>query len=374
MIKLNKPILGILELLAVSKVFRSGWVAGQGPQTLEFERKLADFAGVQYSLAVSNATAGLYVALVALGVKQGDEVIVADFTYPATGHAVLFTGAKPVFADVSLATGNLDPALVEPLITSRTRGVIVVDVAGRCADYEVLREITQRNNIFLLEDAACSVGATKRGVSAGKLADIAVFSFHGRKGITCGEGGAIVTDSKELYESAARMISFGISSALTREKSKKIQIPNFESFGFNFKLSDISCAIMTQQLKRLPRLLKGREKVAQYYYKYLGDNPNIVLPMHEANSQHAWQTFAIRVTSRETRNDLIAFLRTSGIQSNIGTFSSFLQPIYSSSNVCPNSRQLFETQIALPMHTKLRKRHIRRISTTIETFFELHSK
>jgi perosamine synthetase len=368
-IRLNKPVMGLPELLAISKVFRGGWVAGQGPQTMKFEENLAELVGVRYSIAVSNATAGLYIALVALGVKPGDEVIVADYTYPATGHAVLFAGATPIFADVSLDTGNLNPESIEPLITRKTKGVIAVDVGGRCADYEMLNTITKRNNLFLLQDAACSVGATRNGVPSGKNAEISVFSFHGRKGITCGEGGAIVTDSEALHKVATGLVSFGISSALTREKDVKIQIPRFESLGFNFKLSDISCAILNQQLKRLPILLSKREKIAGYYHHFLKDNPMLILPPLEKTSRHSWQTFAIRVDSKSTRDDLISFLRSSGIQSNIGTFASHLQPVYKSLTQCPNSRQLFETQIALPIHPKLKKRHIRQVSKQIEAFF-----
>jgi dTDP-4-amino-4,6-dideoxygalactose transaminase len=368
-VRLSNPALGIGELLSVAKVFQSGWVAGQGPQTLLFEKNLAKKLGSKYALAVSNATAGIYVALKALGVVAGDEIIVADYTYPATGHAVLFAGAVPVFVDVILETGNIDPNAIAALITNKTKGIIAVDVAGKCADYESLSRIAKENGIFLLQDAACSIGATRNGLFAGSLADVTVFSFHGRKGITCGEGGAIVTDSDTVFRSASSLISFGVTPAFQREKDDKINIPLFAEFGFNFKLSDISSGILNHQLTRLNKFISVRERNVKYYTELLKNLQEVSLPHYDEDSRHTWQTFAIRVETKEIRNELVGFLRSRGIQSNIGTFASHIQPVYKSKNRCPNSLLLFDTQIALPMHTKLSRSDIRLVSRTIKEFF-----
>src|SRR6266567_7827638 len=193
-IALGQPTVGDEELAAVAEVFRSGWLAGQGPACRTFEAEFAAAVGVEHALAVNNCTAALHLALLLHDVGPGDEVIVADYTFPATGHAVLYTGATPVFADVLPDTWTVDPAAVAAAIGPRTVGIIGVDAAGLPADYAPLRELADRHGLFLVEDAACSAGATYQGGNAGTLAEIACFSFHGRKGITAGEGGALVTN------------------------------------------------------------------------------------------------------------------------------------------------------------------------------------
>ena len=369
LIKLSFPDLGLHELVALRRVFASGWIAGQGPETERFEKDLAEKIGVRYVLAVSNATAGLFVALKALGVQTGDEVIVADYTYPATGHAVLFTGAKPIFGDVDLATGNLKPESIERLITERTKGIIAVDVAGQTADYNAINEVAKRHKLFVLQDAACSIGAKQNGGYAGSQGDMAVFSFHGRKGISCGEGGAIATNDLHLYQAASKLVSFGITPAFKREKSDSLQIPVFSEFGFNFKLSDISCAIMNQQLKKLDRFVLRKQNVANTYARLLKDNTQIILPITEKFNVHSWQSYLIRVKDQETRDALINHLKNNAIQSNIGTFASHVQPLYGDTNECPNSKILFTTQIALPMHTRITRREIVKVTDKINEFF-----
>ena len=369
LIKLSFPDLGLHELVALRRVFASGWIAGQGPETERFEKDLAEKIGVRYVLAVSNATAGLFVALKALGVQTGDEVIVADYTYPATGHAVLFTGAKPIFGDVDLATGNLKSESIERLITERTKGIIAVDVAGQTADYKAINEVAKRHKLFVLQDAACSIGAKQNGGYAGSQGDMAVFSFHGRKGISCGEGGAIATNDLHLYQAASRLVSFGITPAFKREKSDSLQIPVFSEFGFNFKLSDISCAIMNQQLKKLDRFVLQKQNIADTYARLLKDNTQIILPITEKFNVHSWQSYLIRVKDQETRNALINHLKNNAIQSNIGTFASHLQPLYGATNECPNSKILFTTQIALPMHTRITRKELVKVTDEINEFF-----
>jgi perosamine synthetase len=369
LIKLSFPDLGLHELVALKRVFASGWIAGQGPETERFEKDLSEKIGVRYVVAVSNATAGLFVALKALGVQAGDEVIVADYTYPATGHAVLFTGAKPIFADVDLATGNLKPESIERLITDRTKGIIPVDVAGQPADYIAINEVARRHKLFVLQDAACSIGAKQNGDYAGSQGDMAVFSFHGRKGISCGEGGAIATNDLHLYQAASKLVSFGITPAFKREKSNSLQIPVFTEFGFNFKLSDISCAIMNQQLKKLDRFILQKQRIADTYARFLESNAQIILPITEKSNLHSWQSYLIRVKDQATRDALINHLKSNGIQSNIGTFASHVQPLYGVTNECPNSKTLFTTQIALPMHTKIKRREIVKVTNSINEFF-----
>ena len=195
-IALGQPTVGDEELEAIAEVFSSGWLAGNGPMSRRLEVAFAEITASAHALAVGNCTEALHLALIGLGVERGDAVIVADYTFPATGHAVMYEGAEPVFADVRSDIWTVDPAAVEAAITERTVGIMAVDVFGQCADYDELRAIADRHGLWLLEDAAAATGARYRGRPAGSLADVACFSFHGRKGVTSGEGGALTTSRR----------------------------------------------------------------------------------------------------------------------------------------------------------------------------------
>jgi perosamine synthetase len=350
---LGRPDLGDEELAAVSDVFRSGWLAGAGPSCRGFETEFAASAGVAHALATSNCGSALHLGLLALGVAGGDEVIVADYTFPATGHSVVWTGAKPVFADVRGDTGTVDPQSVAARITSRTVGIIAVDVAGLPADYEQLRMVASRHGLWLMEDAACAAGATYQGQPAGSLADLAAFSFHGRKGITAGEGGALVSADETLIERARTLHTYGIGPALSREGVNELVVPAFEQAGYNYRMSDIAAAIMRVQLRRLPQFLAARDRVAQRYAAGLGDLDVLQLPVVPDDRTHPWQAYLVTVADQIDRDAVVLQLRNHGIGSTFGTYASHLQPVYGQTDPCPVSARLFAQQLALPMHTLL---------------------
>lgn len=292
-IPLGSPTFGEEELEAVRAVLASGWVAGQGPNCVEFERQFAATCGTSHALATSNCTTALHLALLALEVRPGDEVIVADYTFPATGHAVMHAQARPTFADVRPDIWTIDVAAAEAAITSRTVGIIAVDAFGQCADYDELVAVARRYGIFLMEDAAAATGATYKSRPAGSLADIGCFSFHGRKGITCGEGGALTTDSAGVIAFVRKLHAFGIESALVRQGQNDLPVPVFDVLGYNYKLSDIAAAILLVQLDRLPDLLARRHAIAAHYEALLGDfelaNCPVVLP----DRTHCWQAYVL---------------------------------------------------------------------------------
>jgi dTDP-4-amino-4,6-dideoxygalactose transaminase len=346
-------------------VFSSGWIAGQGPRCSEFESKFAALCGTTHALATSNCTTALHLALLALGVQPGDEVIVADYTFPATGHSVMYTGATPVFADVRPDIWTIDPAAVEAAITPATVGVIAVDGFGQCADYDELRAITDRHGIFLVEDAATSAGATYRGRPSGGLADVACFSFHARKGITSGEGGALVTDDPAVHAVSKKRLAFGIESALDRAGEDDLPVPTFDLLGYNYKLSDIAAAILTVQLDRLPDLLKARRYVAERYAELLADLPGVTLPVVADDRDHTWQAYVVTLDPGLSRGAVARFLRERGVQANFGTYASHLQPVYGTRSPCPVSAQLFRSHLAIPMHANLSDAHIERVATTL---------
>ncbi|MBQ0901425.1 DegT/DnrJ/EryC1/StrS aminotransferase family protein [Micromonospora sp. U21] len=364
-IALGQPTVGEAELAAIAEVFASGWLAGSGPTCRRFEERFAVVAGTRHALATSNCGSALHLALLTLGVKPGDEVIVGDYTFPATGHSVMWTGATPVFADVRPDTWTVDPAAVEAAITPRTVGIIAVDVFGQPADYDELRAIADKHGLFLVEDAACSAGATYKGRPAGSLADIATFSFHGRKGITAGEGGAYVTDREDLAAHARKLHTYGVEGALTRAELSHLPIPTFTELGYNYRLSDISAAIMLAQLDRLPDLLAAKRRTAARYGELLKDHELITTPYEAPDREHPWQSYVVTLDSSVDRGAVALALRERGVQCTFGTYASHAQPLYGQTTPCPVSADLFVRHLAIPMHANLTDDQVETVAATL---------
>lgn len=366
-VALGQPTVGQEELEAIAAVFESGWLAGNGPTSRRFEADFAQIAGTEHALAVSNCTAALHLAFLGLKLGPGDEVIVADYTFPATGHAVMFTGATPVFADVRPDIWTVDPAAVEAAITPRTVGIVGVDVFGQPADYDELRAIADKNGLWLVEDAAAAAGSTYRGRPAGSLADAGCFSFHGRKGITAGEGGALTTVRPEIDAIARKVHAFGIESALSRSNSTDLPVPQFDELGYNYKMSDIAAAMMIVQLRRLPELIKTRNAIADGYSDRLGDLEQIQLPVTADDRTHVWQSYVLTLDASVNRGEVAKQLREAGVQCNFGTYASHVQPLYGTSTVCPISADIFERHLAIPMHANLTSDELDRVSAALHT-------
>ena len=364
-IALGQPTFGEPEIRAIEEVFRSGWVAGQGPTGTRFGEAFARSAGTRYALPVNNCTAALHLAVSALGLKPGDEVVVADYTFPATGHSVVYGGGKPVFADVLPDTWTVDPQAVEAAITERTVGIMAVDTLGQLADYAELEAIAAKRGLWLVEDAACSSGATYQGRPAGSFGDAACFSFHGRKGITAGEGGALTTDREDIATKARKTHNFGIESALSRAGTTGLPVPEFDEIGYNYKLSDVSAAIMLAQLDRLPELVKARQDVAAAYQQLLADFDLVTLPVTGADRTHSWQSYALTLDPSVDRGVVASELRSRGVQCNFGTYASHLQPVYGETNPCPVSADLFRRHLAIPMHANLTEAQIERVAAAV---------
>jgi dTDP-4-amino-4,6-dideoxygalactose transaminase len=352
-IALGQPSFDGDELAGVAAVLESGWVAGQGPVARAFEADFAALCTTSGALSLNNCTAALHLAVACLGAGPGDDVVVADYTFPATGHAVRYTGAEPVFADVRPDIWTVDPAAVEAAITPRTVGVIAVDAFGMPADYDELRAITDKHGLWLLEDAACSAGATYRNRPTGSLADVACFSFHGRKGITAGEGGALTTDNAELLAHARKLHFFGIESAFTRAGSTDLPVPVFDEIGWNYKMSEIAAAVVSAQLRKLPTLLDARRRVAAGYAELLGDADGVQLPVELADRRTVWQSYVLTLGPDVDRGKVAAELRARGIQCTIGTYASHVQPVYGDRPACPVSADIFARHLAIPMHANL---------------------
>ncbi|MER6671755.1 DegT/DnrJ/EryC1/StrS family aminotransferase [Streptomyces sp. NPDC000983] len=365
--------LGERELTAVAEVFASGWPAGQGPRGKALEARLAELYGVGDAVAVSNCGAALHLALLAFGVEPGDEVIVADYTFPAPAQAVRYVDAVPVFADVRADTGTVDPRAVADLITPRTVGMIVVDTLGVPADYTELQEIADRHGLFVVEDAACAVGATYRGRPAGALAEVACLSFHGRKGATSGEGGALLARDPAIGAEARLRSSFGIGSIFDMGKVVGLPIPEFTEIGFNYKLSDIAAAILQVQLGRVQELLDRRNAVAARYGELLGEEELLAVPRVPEDRTHAWQSYVVTLDARVDRSAVAAALRGQGIGCGQGAWATHLQPVFRSERTCPVSADLFARNLALPMHAELTEEQVERVAHAVRGAVRAHA-
>ena len=371
-IPLVQASLGEEELAAVAEVFSSGWPAGQGPQGKALEIELVERYGVGGAVPVSSCGAALHLALLVLGVEPGDEVIVADYTFPAPAHAVRYVGAVPVFSDVRADTGTVDPQAVADLVGPRTVGVIAVDTVGLPADYTELRSITQRHGLFLVEDAACAVGATYQGREAGALAPVACLSFHGRKGATSGEGGALLTTDPALAADARLRSSFGIEPIFDQAQLAGLPIPVFTTIGHNYKLSDIAAAILRVQLGRIDELLARRGAAAAHYAGLLADEELVTLPHVPPDRTHAWQSYLVTLDPSVDRARVAADLRAQGIGCGHGTWACHLQPVYEAKQACPVSADLFHRNLAIPMHAELSMTQVERVAEALRTALPAH--
>jgi perosamine synthetase len=346
-IPLIKPYITDEVKARVWEVLESGHLT-EGPVTSEFEEAIRTYIGCKSALAVCNCTVGLEMGLRAMGVGPGDEVIVPDYTYPATALAVQIVGAKIVLVDVDRETMLIDYNILERAITSRTRVIVPVSIFGNPLDYERLNKIREAHNLYILEDAACSMGAKFGGVPVGKLADISVFSFHPRKFITTGEGGAVTTNNAQYAKWMESYKHFGMG--LHQDSRLGTQ---FEGPGTNYKLSSIQAAVGLVQFSHMDELLARRREGAERYYDLLRNKPGITLPKITPNGTHSWQSCCIFV---QGRNEIIAKLKTRNIEAQIGTYALHMHKAFNENPQChilgdmASSRYAFDHCLTLPLY------------------------
>ncbi|HVE73180.1 MAG TPA: DegT/DnrJ/EryC1/StrS family aminotransferase [Thermoanaerobaculia bacterium] len=364
-IPIARPLFGPQEIAAATAALESGWIV-QGPRVAEFEARFAAFAGVKHALACSNGTTALHLANAAMRLQRGDEVLVPAFTWIATPNSVLYCDATPVFCDIDLATFNIDAALVEQRITARTRGIIPVHLFGLCADLEPLLEIAKRRNLWVVEDAACAMGATWRGRHAGAFGDAATFSFHPRKSITTGEGGMVTTAREDVALAVRSMRDHG---AAPRSGQPSFLLTDYDEVGFNYRLTDLQGAVGCAQMNRAASILEARRHRARIYDRELAGLPWLRTPFVPAEMEHGYQAYvtlfapeepSIRnVASLEARrNALMASLETRGIATRQGTHAPVLQTVYRQRfgidpNQFPNAVIAEKLSLALPLYPQM---------------------
>ncbi|XIE77594.1 aminotransferase class I/II-fold pyridoxal phosphate-dependent enzyme [Streptomyces sp. SBR177] len=324
------PWLGDEEADAAAAAVRSGWVA-QGPRVAAFERAFAERVGAAHGVAVSSCTTALHLALVALGLGPGDEVIVPSLSFIATANAVRYVGAEPVFADVELATGNLTAATVDAVRTARTKAVLVVHQAGVPADVEALRAACEGWGLPLVEDAACAIGSTAGGGSVGRGALLAAWSFHPRKLLTTGEGGMVTTDDPEWAARLRRLREHGMNvSAADRHASGTPVLESYLETGFNYRMTDIQAAVGLAQLEKLDVMVARRRELAARYSALLADVPGLDPVRDPAHGTSNFQSYWVLLDTGFPvgRDELLARLAESGISARRGIMASHLEPAY----------------------------------------------
>ena len=349
MIPIAKPFLGEEEIKAVSDVLKSGVIA-QGPKVNELEDKFAKVSGTSYAVALNSGTAALHTALKVAGIKEGDEVITTPFTFIATANTILMQQAKPVFVDIGEDSFNIDAEKISEKITKNTKAILTVDLFGHLCDYNLINEIAKKNNLIVIEDACQAVDAEYKGKKAGSFGNMGAFSFYATKNITCAEGGMMTTNNKEFADKAKLFRQHGRSDMAGYE---------YNDLGYNYRMTDISAAILLEQLKKLDFLTKKRIENAEYLTKGLSRVKGIKVPIVKKNFKHVFHQYTIKVDGfKLSRDELARHLSEKGIASSIFYpmtlhLCEHIKKLGYRKGDFPIAEKLSEQVLSLPVHPHL---------------------
>jgi perosamine synthetase len=350
-VHLSRPDITEAEIEAVSCVLRTPDLS-LGPKVAEFEKAFCQYTGKQHAVAVNSGTSGLFLCLSAMGIGPGDEVITTPFTFIATSNVILMVGAKPVFVDIDPATLNMDPVEMEKAITPKTKAIIPVEVFGSPAGFDAICEIARRHSLLIIEDSCEGLGSMLNGRKAGTFGDMSVFAFYPNKQMTTGEGGMILTDNKQWADLCVSFRSQGRGGSggwLAHER-----------LGYNYRLSDINCALGVVQLSRIEEFVEKRRAVAKMYKQLLAGDDRIIVPGEPAGCRMSWFVFVIQLPgfTQDRRNAVLKQLVERGIQVSNYFPPVHLQPFmvqqfgYKSGDF-PLTESVSQRTIALPFHNNL---------------------
>jgi len=348
------------DIREVIKVLKSDWLT-QGPKIKEFEDALCKYTGAKYAVAVSSGTSALHISCLAANIKRGDEVITSPITFVASANSILYCGGKPIFADIQSDTVNIDPEEIKKKINPNTKAIIPIHFAGHPCDLEEIKEIAEKYNLLIIEDASHTLGAEYKRSKIGscKYSDMTIFSFHPVKHITTGEGGAVLTNQKDLYQ---RLLLFR-SHGITKEKKKMIKFDGpwyyeMHELGFNYRMTDFQCALGISQLRKLEKFLKRRREIVDIYNKGLLKVKGIILPIEKPNIKSSWHIYYIRLKDPKRRKNLFKKLRKHNIGVQVHYIPIHFQPYYIENfgykvGDYPKAEDYYQSTITLPLYPKM---------------------
>lgn len=365
MIPVNEPLIAPNALSYVKDCVETGWISSSGKYIEQFESAFAAYLDVSYATTTTNGTTALHLALAALDIKKGDEVIIPDLTIISCGLAPLYVGATPVVVDVDPRTGNIDPTLIEKHITKKTKAIMVVHLYGHPADMDPIMEIARRHKLYVVEDAAEAHGAQYKGTKVGGIGDIGCFSFYGNKIVTTGEGGMVVTNNKSLYNHAK------VLKDLAHSPAKRFY---HEEVGFNFRMTNMQAALGLAQLEQINTYLAIKKHMAKQYTRQLTDIEALELPIQESWAKNVYWMYALLVSKNAplTRDVLRIRLRELGIDTRDYFVPLHRQPVFTSLGLfkntsCPVSDDLSDRGFYLPSGLAITDEQILKVTTALHT-------
>lgn len=381
-IPFHKAYVGKEELRNVMAAVKSGWHT-MGPKTVEFEERFKAYTGAQYAISVNSCTAALHLALEAIGLKAGDEVLVPAITFTASAEVVCYFKAKPVFVDVERDTMNIDVSKIEDKITSKTRAIITVDFAGQTVDYDEIRKICRKHKLHLIEDAAHTLPSAYKGRKVGTLADITCFSFYATKTLNTGEGGMITTDNEQWALRMKTMRLHGMNKDSWKRYSKQGSwFYEVVGAGFKYNTTDINAALGLAQLDRLEWMGGKRAQIAAEYSKQFAGCPELMTPVVRPYNQSSWHLYVLKLDLERLDIDRAAFiseLTAAGIGISVHFIPVYRHPFYRDKfklnpKRWPQSEWVFERILSLPIYPGLTKSQVKFIASTVLKTVEKHRK
>jgi perosamine synthetase len=361
MIRLTRPAVADAHA-GVKALLEDGFLV-QGKTVEAFEESVASYVGRCHGVALNSGTSAIQCALTSLGIGTGDEVIVPDFTFPATANAVVCAGAKPVLADIDPDSFNVDPESIAAEITPGTRAVMPVDQFGLASDLDSIAALSQERGLILIEDSACALGASHKGRRCGSFGEASVISFHPRKVVTTGEGGMVLTDRSDAAGIVRRLRNHGMDASRGRTE--------FVLAGYNMRMTEIEACLGVVQMARIDGMLEDRRRAAALYAELLSGVEEIAVPEEPEGMFHTYQSYVVMVDERIDRDRLIADMRKEGVETGIGTYSIHVQPFYRDmlghkAGRFPSSYHAFRHSLALPIYASMEEATVRQVVTGLE--------
>ncbi|MGN1204704.1 MAG: UDP-4-amino-4,6-dideoxy-N-acetyl-beta-L-altrosamine transaminase [Lachnospiraceae bacterium] len=370
------------DIQAVEEVLRSDFLTC-GPKIEELEKKLCELTGASYAVVCSNGTAALHIACQAAGVGEGDEVITTPITFAASANCALYCGARPVFADINEKTYNIDPACVEACITEHTKAVVAVDFTGQAVELDRLTTLCREKGLVLIEDGAHSIGTGYNGKQVGSIADMTTFSFHPVKTVTGGEGGAVLTNSREYYEKLLLYRSHGITRKqdLLKRESEGPWYYEQIALGMNYRMTDIQAALIISQLNKLPVFQKRRKEIVQKYNEAFAKIPEVTVQEEIPESDTTRHLYILRIKPEKltiNRRQFFDAMSAENICCNVHYIPVYRHPYYEEmgyeKGLCPKAEKLYEEIMSLPLYYSLTDRDVEDVIHAVKKIVEFYRK